>query len=177
MEKQIVADSTALVLLAKSGLLDVAVRVFDIAVPTSVADEAASVRLAGKHPDAAAIRDLIQAGKIRLAEPGRTRHRSPMTLHRGERDALAFALDTPGCVFATDDGRAIKAARFMKMPFVITPRIAVELFRLGELGIEKARLAIEKMGKVGRYSPEIIAEAILSLTEVRNGKADDHKNI
>ena len=63
------------------------------------------------------------------------------------------------------------------MPFVITTRMAVELFRLGKVPFEKARLAIEKMGKVGRYSPEIIAEAILSLTEVRNGKTDDHKNI
>lgn len=79
-------------------------------------------------------------------------------------------------VLASDDGKAIKAARFLKIPFTITPRVVVDLFRSEKISLEKARQSIEKLGKVGRYSPAIIAESILSLMEAEHGKAHNDKN-
>ena len=81
----------------------------------------------------------------------------------------------PDSVLATDDGKAIRAARFLKVPFVITPKIVAELYRLRKVSFTDARKGIEKLGKVGRYSPEIIAEAMFFLAEVRNGKTDNRK--
>ena len=40
-----------------------------------------------------------------------------------------------------------------------------------------SRNSIEILGKIGRYSPEIIADALISLMEIKNGKADNHKDI
>jgi hypothetical protein len=87
-----------------------------------------------------------------------------------------LALKSRESVLATDDGKAIKAARFLKIPFTITPRIVVDLFRLKKISLKKARQSIEKLGKVGRHSPAIIAESILSLMEAKDGKAHNDKD-
>ena len=44
------------------------------------------------------------------------------------------------------------------------------------LEVKKARESIEKLGKIGRYSPEIIADALISLMEKEDGKTDNHKD-
>jgi predicted RNA-binding protein (virulence factor B family) len=51
------------------------------------------------------------------------------------------------------------------VPFIVTPKIVVELFRLQKISFKKARGSLEKLSKIGRYSPEIIAEALISLKE------------
>jgi hypothetical protein len=79
-------------------------------------------------------------------------------------------------LFATDDGKAIRAARFFNVPFIVTPKIVVELFRLQKISFNKARKSLEKLSKIGRNSPEIIAEALISLMEKEDGKADKHKD-
>lgn len=88
---------------------------------------------------------------------------------------MSAALTLPNSVLATDDGKAIRAARFLKIPFIITPKIVVELFRLRKVSFPEARKAVEKLGKVGRYTPDIIAEAMFLLAEVRNGKTNNRK--
>ena len=98
-------------------------------------------------------------------------------LHKGEEEALLLAVKLDGALFATDDGKAIKAARFFNVPFIVTPKIVVELFRLQKISFTKARKSLEKLGKIGRYSPEIIADALISLMEKEDGKANHHKDI
>ena len=93
------------------------------------------------------------------------------------RQSMKYAgLDMEGSIFATDDGKAIRAARFLRVPFIITPRLVVELFRLQKISFKKGRGSLEKLGKIGRYSPEIIADALVSLMEEKNGKTNNHKN-
>jgi hypothetical protein len=50
------------------------------------------------------------------------------------------------------------------------------MYILDEIDFNSARQAIEKLGCIGRYSPEIIAESILSLMEAKNGKTHNNKN-
>jgi predicted nucleic acid-binding protein len=66
---------------------------------------------------------------------------------------------------ATDDGKAIKIAKFLNLPFIITLRIVIDLFNMKKNSREHARKAIEKLNVIGRYSPDIIAHVLLSLTE------------
>jgi hypothetical protein len=54
--------------------------------------------------------------------------------------------------------------------------IVVELFRLQKISFKKARESLEMLSKIGRYSPEIIADALISLMEEKDGKADNHKD-
>jgi hypothetical protein len=51
--------------------------------------------------------------------------------------------------------------------FIVTPKIVCELFRLQKISFKKARESIEKLGKIGRYSPEIIAMGISGPIEIK----------
>ncbi|NVM22529.1 MAG: hypothetical protein HWN68_12210 [Desulfobacterales bacterium] len=173
---RMVADSSALILLAKCSLLEIVCDLFEVVVPIAVIAEAASEDLVRNYPDAALISDLTSKGAIRVQSPGSAGFPLPISLHQGEEDALLLAIKLGRSLFAADDGKAIKAARFLKVPFIITPKIVVELFRLDKISFKKARDSLEKLGKIGRYSPEIIADALVSLMEEKDGKADNHKD-
>jgi predicted nucleic acid-binding protein len=173
--KRIVLDSSAIILLSKCGLLETACAALELVAPPSVILETASRELVSRYPDAALIKDLAERGVLKTERPPTRKSSLPVSLHQGEEDALRLTMSMQNSVLATDDGKAIKAARFLKVPFVITPKIVVALFRLKRVSFTQAQKAIEKLGKVGRYSPDIIAEAILALTEVKHGKAHNHK--
>ncbi len=173
---RIVADSSALILLAKCSLLEIVCDLFDVIVPKAVSIEVASEDLVKNYPDAALISELMSKGAIKVQSPGSDRLSSPLSLHKGEEEALSLAINLDRSLFATDDGKAIKAARFFNVPFIVTPKIVVELFRLQKISFKKARESLEKLGKIGRYSPEIIADALIALMEKDDGKADNHKD-
>jgi predicted nucleic acid-binding protein len=171
-----VADNSALILLAKCNLLEIACGLFDVIVPKAVIIEVASENLIKSYPDAALISGLISKGVVKVQSSGTGRLPSPVSFHKGEEEALSLAIILDRSLFATDDGKAIKAARFFNVPFIVTPKIVVELFRLKEISFKRARESLEKLGKIGRYSPEIIADALISLMEKEDGKADNHKD-
>ena len=54
--------------------------------------------------------------------------------------------------------------------------IVTELFRLQKISFKKAHGSLEKLGKIGRYSPEIIADALVSLMEEKDDKTNNHKD-
>jgi predicted nucleic acid-binding protein len=173
---RLVADSSAIILLAKCGLLEIVCDLYDVLVPTAVRLEVASPDLARSYPDAALISELVSKGAVEVQDPGSDRPPLPLSLHKGEEEALSLAMNLGKPLFAADDGKAIKAARFLNVPFIITPKIVVELFGLRKITLKRARECLEKLGKIGRYSPEIIADALISLMEKEDGKANDHKN-
>lgn len=173
---RIVADSSALILLAKCSLLRIVCDLYDVIVPEAVRLEVASEDLVKKHPDAVLIFELICKGSIKLQNPARKLLAPPLSLHPGEKDALRVAIELNGSILAADDGKAIKAARFFNIPFIITPKIVIELFRLRKISFGKSHEALRKLDQIGRYSPEIIADALISLMEKKNGKADNNKD-
>jgi len=173
---RLVADSSALILLARCNLLEIACETFEVSAPSAVVSEVASATMVKKHPDAALISDLISRGSITVQDPGATKTHLSISLHQGEEQALLLASKMEGSIFATDDGKAIKAARFLRIPFIITPKLVVELFRLQKISFKKGRGSLEKLGKIGRYSPGIIADALVSLLEENNGKTNNDKN-
>ena len=123
-------------------------------MPKAVKMEVASEDLVKNYPDAALISALMSKGSIKIQSPGSdNRLPLPISLHKGEEEAMLLAIKLESSLLATDDGKAIKAARFFK-----------------------ARKSLEKLSKIGRYSPEIIAAALISLMEKENGKAHNHKD-
>ncbi len=173
---RIIADSSSLILLTKCGLIGTVCVLFDVIVPPAAVMEVASEKLVKRFPDAAALSDLIEQGKITVQSPGDIELSLSISIHQGEREALALAQRLEGALLATDDGKAIKAAKFLKIPFIITPKIVTELFRLGRISFKKGRSSLEILGKIGRYSPEILADALALMMEEKDGKADHNKN-
>jgi hypothetical protein len=78
-------------------------------------------------------------------------------------------------ILVADDGKAIKACRYLKIPFMISPKVVTALYRLEKIDFVEARTSIDKLRIIGRYSPEIIAEALLRLEEIKNVKANNRK--
>jgi len=173
---RIVSDSSTLILLAKCNLLEMVCELFQVIAPETVIHEVASEELVKNYPDAALIANLASKGVIKVQKPPDTANSLPVPLHTGEKDALILARKYEGALFATDDGKAIKAARFLKVPFIITPKIVVDLFRSGKISLKRSRDSLEKLSIIGRYSPEIIADALVSLMEEKHGKAYDNKD-
>ncbi len=91
----------------------------------------------------------------------------PVSLDQGEKDALLLTRGLKQSLLATDDGKAIKTAKFLNLSFIITPRIVIDLFKLNKISRKHARKAIEKLDIIGRYSPDIIAHALLTLADVK----------
>jgi len=172
---KIVADSSALILLAKCGLIKTLCDSNEVIAPSSVMAEVASEEMIKNYPDATLIANLISKGDIIIRDPEKADFQLPLSLHQGENDALLLAMEVHNALFATDDRKAIKAARFLQIPFIITPKIVIELFKLRKISLEDARESIEKLSIIGRYSPDIIANALVSRMEEKNGKAHNHK--
>lgn len=162
---KIVTDSSALILLSKCGLIKELCNSFDVYSPPSAISEVASDEIVEIYPDAAIVAELVSNQKIRIQDPVAAKLKLPMTLHQGEKDALFLALNLKRTIFATDDKKAIKAAKFFNLPFIITPKIVVDLFKLKTISFTKARRSIEKLGVIGRYSPDIIANVLIALSE------------
>ncbi len=164
---KIVADSSALILLSKCNLIERLCNSYKVFAPSSVISEVASDDIIMTYPDAASIAELVSKQKIKVRDPIGEKRKLPLVLDQGEKDALFLALELREAVFATDDKKAIKAARFIDLPFIITPKIIVDLFRLNKISYGVARGSIEKLSVIGRYSPDIIANALLALNEER----------
>ena len=162
---KIVVDSSALILLAKCGLIEKLCDSYQIVAPSSVIDEVASENMIKRFPDAAIIADLISNSKIKEQNPKTVDLQLPVTLGQGETDALFLARELKNSIFATDDDKAIKASRFFKISFIVAPRIVAEMFRLKKISYQSAKQAIEKLAIIGRYPPDIIANALLTLEE------------
>ena len=172
---KIVADSSALILLGKCGFIKTLCDSYEVIALSSVMAEVASKEMIKNYPDATLIANLISKGDIIIRDPEKADFQLPLSLHQGENDALLLAMEVHNALFATDDRKAIKAARFLQIPFIITPKIVIELFKLRKISLEDARESIEKLSIIGRYSPDIIANALVSLMEEKNGKAHNHK--
>jgi len=71
--KQIVLDTSAVILLSKCGLLEKACSSFELVAPASVIQETASKELAGKYPDAAFVRELVSRRLLRIEKPSSTK--------------------------------------------------------------------------------------------------------
>ena len=168
--KVIVADSCSLILLTKCNLPETFAEFFSVLAPDAVFNEVVNKNTIEKFPDAKIISSLVAEKKIKVVKAKISAKRLPISMGRGEMEALLLAKQTANAMLLTDDGKAIKACRYLNLPFIISPKVAVELYRLNMIDFSKTKSSIEKMKIIGRYSPDIIAEAILELEAIRNVK-------
>lgn len=168
MEK-LILDSSSLILLTKCDVITEVSKLFELILPAAVFHETASENLLDRFPDAAVIASMVDDGILKVSPPVEDGLPMPFAVHRGEKEALLLSLHGNRSMLATDDGRAIRAARFLRIPFIISPRMVLRLAAQKLISYSKARMSLEKLAKIGRYPPEIIAEALLSLLEDRDG--------
>jgi predicted nucleic acid-binding protein len=177
LSSHLIAHSCSLILLVKCNVLEALIEHFKVVIPEAVLKETTSEGIALKHPDAALIAQYVFEEKIKVVTVNRQNDilniEFVSSLGDGEREVLLLSRQQKNSVVATDDGKAIKICRYFGIPFIISPKIVSELYRLDKIDAEKAKTAIQKLRIIGRYSPDIIAEAIYQLEEIARVKANN----
>ena len=115
-----------------------------------------------RHYDAKIIEGLIRTKKIRISERVSLERRKKIEqdfgIEPGESAALFLAKEEKA-VLGTDDGRAIKAAKIMGVPFFTAIHVLVQLCEKKRMEKKAALVKLDRLQKVGRYSIQIIEDA------------------
>jgi len=159
--KKLVADSSSIILLTKCSLLEKLTQVVELYIPETVFDECASEKLITKHPDAIAIRRLVEENKIHVKTSSRG------NIEKGEDEAILLYNEINADILLCDDGRAIKICKVLNIPFTTPPRVVIDLYQKRIIDIDFAKEALNKLEILGRYSKDIISSALLELIKKR----------
>lgn len=161
-----VFDSTPLIYLAKTSLLEAALESCEAYTTTSVMKETTENT---DYPDAITIKDSIERGQIKIHSPGKakvkalTRHPE---IHLGEAEVLASAEEL-GAYAIIDDKEARSVAELYNIR--AHPGTLYILFRLvatGKLEAEAAEKKLDQMVNAGLYlDPRTLISAKNKLTK------------
>ncbi len=156
--KILVADTAPLIFLAKLTLLEALCERISIIVPMEVADEATQRQ---DLPDAAYIRKFIKEKRIvveRVASKTVAAFQRQWALGRGESSALLLA-QAMQVTILTDDYAAMRVAKVLRLSFVTTPLLIVEMKKQGLITLELARAKLDRLREYAWLSAEIVASA------------------
>ena len=157
----IVFDSSTLILLAKTELLDLFLNSFKgrVLISKKVEEECCKK----KSFDALLIKKRIEGKRIIVKKI--RNHKlcikiaSDFDLCDGEAEAIALALQENAEILGTDDRNAINACRLLKIPFTSAIGILVRAKEKKLIGHEESLLKLNELKVYGRYSKQIIDDA------------------
>jgi len=175
IHKLLIMDASSLILLGRCSLIEVLSQVFSVIIPQGVFNEVVNEETLRQYTDANIISELVKNKKIEVVSVERQKFQYPITLGEGELEAIILTRQMKNAVLVTDDGKAIKACRYLKIPFIISPRVVIALYQLERISFLEAKASIDKLRIIGRYSPEIIAEALIRLEEIKNVKTNNRQ--
>ncbi len=155
----IVFDSSTLILLAKTELLDVLLADYNgvIAMPEAVREE--SVKKA--EFDGMLIKKRVEEGKIRVktvAGENTSVIMQDFSIGQGEAEAIQLAAKSGG-LLATDDRNAMNACKVLNIPFTTAIGMLVRMREKRLIQRDAALLKLGLLSKYGRYRKEIIQDA------------------
>ncbi|MBI3007963.1 MAG: hypothetical protein HYY56_00325 [Candidatus Omnitrophica bacterium] len=171
--KTIVIDSSSLILLTKCDLIEMLTEKYQVIIPDEVYGECVNEDTLKRFPDASIIENLVVHGKIEKRKASDKTIVSPVSLASGEHKAIALSLSIKGSILLTDDGNAIKACRYFKKTFIVSPGVVQTLYKNKIIEYAKAKRALEILRIYGRYSPDIIAEAMIEIEKIREEGGKD----
>lgn len=161
-----IMDSSTLILLAKSGLLDIFIDNLksQLIIPKAVENECTSKK---DTYDAKLIIQRINEKKIKVETPSNSKICKKLirdfNIAKGEAEALTLCLDK-NQLLLTDDKKAINACKILRLTFATAPDILIRAFEKGLIEQEQAILIFEKLMRYGRYSEDIIQDVKDKLT-------------
>lgn len=156
--KILIADTAPLIFLAKLTLLDVLCERVSLIVPLEVADEATKRQ---ELPDAVYIQKLIDEKRIvvaRVAAKSAAAFQGKWGLGRGESAGLLLA-QARRIAILTDDYPAMRVAKALRLSFVTTPLLIVEMKKQGMITLELAKAKLDGLQEHAWLSPDILAAA------------------
>ncbi len=153
----IIADATALILLAKVSVLETFVGRNEVITSELIYEEVAKGKEKGRT-DSMLVERLLQERKLKLKNPEKTvkeKIRKLFNIHKGELDAVSLAYKTNHTVL-TDDKKCLNAAKALEIDFITSLDVVLALFKKEAVSKEKAVECLEKLEEYGWYSKELI---------------------
>jgi len=170
----VIFDSSTLILLAKSELLDIFLEDFPGTplIPKAVEEE--STYDLSRH-DGLLIRHRIEEGRIAVEEISQPKVYSQLVkdfrLGPGEAEALGLALEKGSvAVVATDDRNGIRACRVLRIGFVTSLGILVRTVEKGLLAPKDGLRALERLRIHGRFKDAVILEVARQIGGTAHGE-------
>lgn len=154
----VVVDSSSLILMAKSGMLDKVVENLKekMVITGVVYDESISKKEAF---DAKIIKERVGGGSIKRIETKNPRLynkiREDFNLGKGEASAISLCLENKAGLI-TDDKKAINACKVLKIRFTTAVDLLPAFYRKGLITKAEAEAYFDKLIKFGRYSNKIV---------------------
>ena len=166
----IVSDASSLILLTKVGLTEILFQNFKLVIPERVYEECVNQDTLKKYPDALTIQQWVLDKKIRVEKVDVSNVHYMYKINQGEKEAIALSLRDPESTLLTDDGNAVKIAKYLNKRFIISPLVVVDLYQMGKISYEKGKSSIEQLSVIGRYLPNLIADVLMMLGARRKEK-------
>ena len=154
----IVIDSSSLILLAKTGILDIVIKGIKqkLTVPEQVYNECTSNK---SLFDAQIIEKRLEERSIARKDIQNRelckKILKDFNLGKGEAEAISLCMEFKAGI-VTDDKKAINACKILKIKFATAPKLLIQLRKKNLITKVEAGLVVEQMQKFGRYSGEII---------------------
>ncbi|MEK6590454.1 MAG: hypothetical protein AABZ11_07220 [Nitrospinota bacterium] len=158
----IIFDSSTLILLAKIDILELFISNFHerVLIPEKVRLE---VSAEGREERLLIIK-LIEDRKIMTLKVKNSRQIKKLmedfNIDAGEAAALTLAIQEGANIVATDDRNAIRACKLLKIDFITALAVLIRAVEKALITKDEAIIKLQKLQSVGRYSKEIINDAV-----------------
>ena len=151
-----IIDSSTLILLAKSGLLDLFIKDKNLKITDKVKEEST---IAKDNFDVKLISQRIKEKKIQIKRVSDKSLYNKLikefNLGKGESESIALAFKENE-VLLSDDKKAINTCKILNIKFTTALNILVKLYRNKTIDNEKAKIILKKLKKYWRYSEDLI---------------------
>lgn len=161
--RQVVFDSSSLILLAKITLLETFVKLFDKGhIPKEVHEESVKRGKEKGMIDAKTIEDMIAQKMIDVRMVKNVKMVKELNesynVESGEAESIVLSTELNSDLLVTEDERARKIAEKFKIRFTTCPDIILSLFKNKKINREKALNALNELQKFGWYKDWVIQE-------------------
>ena len=153
----IIADATALILLAKVTVLEKFVS-RNIVITSKMVYEEVVVGKEKSRKDSVLVERLVQEKKLNLRKPTKSiknKLEKLFNLKAGELEVVSLAYKTKHIILS-DDKKCLNAAKGLGIDFITSLDIIVTLYRKSIITQEKAKECIEELEEYGWYSKDLV---------------------
>lgn len=154
----IAVDSSSLILLAKIGILDIAIK--NIKQKLVITEQVYAECTAKKDLFDAQIIEKRVKEKLIIKKAVSNKRlcgkiARDFNLGAGEAEAISLCMEIKSGII-TDDKKALNACRILKIKFATVPRLIAQFYKKKLISEMEAGSIIKKLKKYGRYSDDII---------------------
>jgi len=157
----VLSDTSSLVYLAKTGLLETLVAYYNLFIPSIVLTEL-SIERDDQFPETKKIKKLVDESRLQIVPVGTNYNSLQFSeaqlkrLHKGERSVLLIYPTLIPCFILIDDLKLIRICREHTIPFTSAVIIPIMLLAYQKISYLEAAFYVREITRVGFFSEKMI---------------------